>query len=258
MKVLFMGRKATAAEALRWTVAQGHEVVGVCTDSHLPGSPTAALARDLGLPLWSLEDVYAKAAEGALDVDVAVSVVFWRIIRSPLLGLPSRGIVNFHPAPLPAYKGTAGYNLAILDALDRWAVTAHYINEGVDTGPIIDAFDFSIDPEEETVVSLEAKSQSFLLALYKKTLRRLGAQAEPLPATPNEGGRYVSRTEMEALKKVQPGDDIDRKIRAFWFPPYRGAYVEIDGAAYTLVNDGLLHQLAPAGATHLKLPTRSR
>lgn len=252
MKVLFMGRKETAAQALRWTVQQGHEVLGVCTDSHLSGSPTTAVARELGLPLWSLEDVYDQVRAQSLDIDLAVSVVFWRILRRPLIGAPSRGIVNFHPAPLPDFKGTAGYNLAILEGLDRWAVTAHYVDEGVDTGPIIDVFDFSIDPVEETAVSLESTTRRFMLALFKKTVRRIADSDEPqLPTTPNVGGRHVSRAEMEVMKRVAPGDDIDRKIRAFWFPPYRGASIEVNGREFTIVNDAILERLAPPNATNL-------
>ena len=47
-----------------------------------------------------------------------------------------------------------------------------------------------------------------------------------LPTTPNIGGRYVSRDEMEATKQIHDGDNIEKKIRAFWFPPYDGAYVK--------------------------------
>jgi methionyl-tRNA formyltransferase len=250
MKILFLGRKPAAAEALRWTVAQGHEVVGVVTDSHLPGSPTTAAALALNLPVMSLQDVYGAIGRGDMQPDLAVSFVFWQKIREPLLGAPAQGIINFHPAPLPDYKGTAGYNLAILDGLSEWSVTAHYVDAGIDTGPIIDSFHFSIDPEEETLVRLEARSQEFLLDLYCKTVRRV-SQGESLSTRPNIGGRYVTRKEMEELKRVLPDDDVDRKIRAFWFPPYTGAFVEIAGTRYTLVNQRILSSLAPANTTNL-------
>jgi methionyl-tRNA formyltransferase len=256
MKVLFMGRKPAAADALEWTACQGIDVVGVVTDSHLAGSPTAARARELGLPLLSLEEVVHRVESGSIEIDCTVSFLFWRIIKPPLLGLARLGSVNFHPAPLPAYRGTAGYNAAILDHLEEWAVTAHYMDAGIDTGGIIDAFRFSIDHEEETAQSLERKSQEFMLGLYKKTLRRIRADGI-LPSTPNEGGRYISRSEMEDMKRIQPGDDVDRKIRAFWFPPYRGAWVQIGDQRYTLINDRILKDLAPPGTTTLHtLPDR--
>ena len=57
------------------------------------------------------------------------------------------------------------------------------------------------------------------------------------------GGRHLSRKEMEELKHIQPGDNIDNKIRAFWFPPYDGANIEIDGGRYTVVNRSILEAL---------------
>jgi methionyl-tRNA formyltransferase len=256
MKVLFMGRKASAAEALAWTVAQGFEVVGVITDTHLPGSATAAKARALGLPLLSVDEVVKRIESRSIEIDCGISFVFWRIIKQPLLGFPPLGIINFHPAPLPDYKGTGGYNVAILDQLEEWAATAHYMDEGIDTGGIIDLTRFPIDLENETAQSLERKTQVKMLDLYKKTLARVRDEGV-LQSTPNEGGRYISRREMEAMKQICPGDDVDRKIRAFWFPPYRGAWVEVEGEKYTLVTEAILNQLAPVGATSLFVaPTR--
>lgn len=242
MNILFMGRKKAAAKALIWTLRSGYNVVGVVTDSEVMVSPTANVARQSGIPLWTLEDVYALANEGSLQLDLAVSFVYWRIIKTPLLGLPKRGIINFHPAPLPDYKGTAGYNLAILEERKTWSVTAHYIDEGIDTGGIIDMLDFSIDWKIETAYSLEAKSMRFMLDLYKKTIRQVEKKII-LPAMTNDGGKYTSRMEMEAMKEIREGDDVDKKIRAFWFPPYMGAFIKINGKKYTLVNDDILLQL---------------
>jgi methionyl-tRNA formyltransferase len=72
-----------------------------------------------------------------------------------------------------------------------------------------------------------------------------------LESKSNIGGRYVSRTEMESMKKIIDGDDVSRKVRAFWFPPYDGAYVEVGGEKFTLVNRQILEGLAPSGTTSL-------
>jgi methionyl-tRNA formyltransferase len=257
MKVLFMGRKVAGREALKWTIEQGHDVVGVLTDNHLPGSPTTRLANEYNLPMYNYEEAQSAIECGDLTFDLGVSFVYWRILKGPILKAATRGVINFHPAPLPKYKGTGGYNAAIMDNLDCWAVTAHYVDNGIDTGPIIDMFEFSIDSQSETACSLENKSMTFMLSLYKKTLRR-AAITQRLPTRENEGGRYISRREMEAMKRIEPGDDVDRKVRAFWFPPYKGAYVEIDGREYTLVNDEILKSLAPEGTTNLRIRPRTK
>lgn len=250
-KLLFMGRKQAGAACLQWCVQNGFEVIGVLTDSHLAASPITEKARELGLPVLDYDKVPALIASGALQYDVAVSYLYWRILRDPLLGHPKRGVINFHPAPLPEFKGTAGYNMAILEARDDWGVTAHYVDEGVDTGPIIEVFRFSIDSEAETAQSLEEMSQTFLMRLFRKTMRRVLSSEEKLTAVPNGPGRYISRQQMESEKRIKPGDDLDRKIRAFWFPPYSGATITLEGRDYTLVNEDILRRLAPPGTTSL-------
>ena len=114
-----------------------------------------------------------------------------------------RGVVNFHPAPLPEYKGTAGYNLAILEDLPSWAVSAHYVDEDIDTGEIIQVREFPVDRQRETARTLEAKAQPLLLAQFQEITDRLLASEQRLATTANNGGRYVSRAQMEAMKEVR-------------------------------------------------------
>ena len=70
---------------------------------------------------------------------------------------------------------------------------------------------------------------------------------EVLPREPQGAGRYIDRATFEALKRVQPGESsasIERRIRAFWYPPHAGAVVALDGTDYTLVSDTILEELA--------------
>ena len=67
---------------------------------------------------------------------------------------------------------------------------------------------------------------------------------EEMPREPQGDGRYVSREEFERLRVVRPGDDLHRKLRAFWYPPHPGAVLEIDGRRLTLVDDALLAEMA--------------
>lgn len=250
MKMLFMGRKQVAADALAWSIKNGFEIVGVLTDSHLSVSPTTEIAQRFNLPLFTYETATQAIKNRGLEFDIGVSMVYWRVIKNPILDLPKNGIINFHPAPLPEYKGTAGYNLAILDEKTEWAATTHYVDKEIDTGRIIDKFSFSIDPEQETAQTLEAKTQPFLLSLYKKTMKKI-LQNRTLETVENIGGTYVTRREMEQLKELKSDDDWDKKIRAFWFPPYTGAFIEKNGNKYTVINQKILRDLTPKGASSL-------
>ncbi|MGI9238817.1 MAG: formyl transferase, partial [Woeseiaceae bacterium] len=139
-----------------------------------------------------------------------------------------------------------------------WAATAHYMDESIDTGGIIEIGEFPIDSDSETAQSLEYKCRPVLFGLFKKTVSKAKRAKDRLPVSHNKGGRYISRNQMEAMKHVQDGDDVDRKIRAFWFPPYDGALVEINGDKYTLVNRDILESLADSASSSLFSPERKR
>lgn len=241
VRILFMGRKNVATEVLDWlSRIPDVEVAGVLTDGHLKGSSTHSLAQRLGYVCYTFEEALDQLRNGELVYDLGVSILYWRKLTAEFLAAPKMGSINFHPAPLPDYKGTGGYNFAILDKCASWGVSAHYMTEGIDDGPIIEVSRFAIDSEVETCVSLEKKSKLKLKDLITRVITKIVIDGEELSRLPNVGGRYITRREMEATKKIQPGDDIERKIRAFWFPPYDGAYIEIGRRRFTLVSKAIL------------------
>jgi methionyl-tRNA formyltransferase len=193
-----------------------------------------------GLPLVADDDLYAQAPA---DVDVVISYLFWKRIREPLVSLGRIGCLNFHPAPLPDLRGVGGYNVAILEGMREWGVSCHFVDEDFDTGDLVEVERFSMDPDSATAFSLDLESQDRLLGLFQRVMEKAIA-GEELPRTPQGAGRYVDREEFERLRRVQPGDDVDRKLRAFWYPPHPGAVVEVDGRALTLVDESLLAELA--------------
>jgi len=251
-RILIFGRKHVTVRVLEWLLTRDDvEICGVVTDSHFVNSPTLQFANAHKIPVFDYSTVIANISSGALQVDLALSVLFWRKFTSELIDNISRGIINFHPAPLPDYKGTAGYNLAILEGRHDWAVSAHYVNETIDTGPIIDVSYFDIDYENETAFTLEKKSIKHLYAQLVSVVSKAVGMQEKLPTTPNGKGRYGSRYEIEQMKELKEGDDIERKIRAFWFPPYHGAYLLVNGVKCTQVSQKILVSLADPNVTNL-------
>jgi methionyl-tRNA formyltransferase len=244
-----MGKcKRSAARALDWLVERGCDVPAVVSaepEPHTtPEQRLDLVAQRHGLRLMSDDELYAAAESGDLsDVDVVVSFLYWRLIREPLISLGRVGCLNFHPAPLPDFRGVGGYNVAILDGLPEWGVSCHFVDERFDTGDIVDVQRFPIDPEAETAYSLDLRSQERLLALFQEVMA-VALGGDELPRTPQGEGRYVSREEFEALRRIRPGDDVERKLRAFWYPPHPGATTEIDGQELTVVDDRLLRELA--------------
>lgn len=259
MRCVYMGKhKRSAVDGLEHLLAGGWEVAAVVApapdDRAAPEQRLDLAAERAGLPLASDEQLYAAiedpgaAAFELEDVDVVLSFLFWRRIRRPLIELGRGGCLNFHPAPLPEMRGIGGYNVAILEDWPEWGVSAHFVDEGFDTGDVVRVDRFPIDRERETALSLDLRSQRRLLELFRWTVDRLAA-GEPLPREPQGGGRYVTREELEALRAVRPDDPADltaRRIRAFWYPPHDGATLELDGRTVTLVDRALLAEIAAA------------
>jgi len=238
--------KRSAARALDWLVSEGAEVVAVVSSE--PDELTRdeqrvdLVAERHGLPLVTDEDLYGNPPA---DIDLVISFLFWKRIREPLLSLGRAGCLNFHPAPLPDIRGLGGYNVALVEGMREWGVSCHFVDAGFDTVDLVEVERFPIDPAEETAFSLDLQSQERLYELFKRVMRPALA-GEELPREPQGEGRHIDREEFEALRRVRPGDDVERKLRAFWYPPHPGAVIEVDGRELTLVDERLLREAADA------------
>jgi methionyl-tRNA formyltransferase len=254
MKILFMGRKKYAAEMLRWTIGVGHTIVGVVTDSHLSNSPTTIMANNLHVPVVSLEKAEQSFYADNVYADLVVSYLYWTKIKEPFISIPKLGCINFHPAILPDWKGLAGYNIAILNKLTDWGASAHYVDTDIDTGKIIRVYRFNFDYRYETAKSIEEKTQRMQCDLYKSVITDIAnGNISDSQLIQNVGGTYISKKEMLAMMQIDPiRDDIALKCHAFWFPPYSGATIEIQGKRYTLVDDLILSQLKDDDQTVIK------
>jgi methionyl-tRNA formyltransferase len=253
MRILFLGRKKYAAEMLRWTVETGQSVVGVITDSQFSNSITMRTAIELDIPVLSIEQAEKEFVSDREYADLVISYLFWKKIKEPFISRPKYGCVNFHPAPLPDWKGLGGYNIAILYKLKEWGASAHYVDQEIDTGKIIRVYKFNFDYRHETAKSLENKTQKMQCDLYKSVLTDIiNGAIDNSKLLPNVGGAYISKKEMLSMMQVNPTkDDIALKCHAFWFPPYSGATVELQGKQYTLVDDFILSQLKETDQTAL-------
>ena len=161
MRVVFMGTPDFAVPSLRRIAAESpkFEVVLVVTgcdkprrNSHAEPEPTPVkrAALELGLPVLETDDVKdpgfaAKVAEARPDVIV---VAAFRILPSEVFELPKRGTFNLHGSLLPAYRGAAPVNWAIINGDRRSGVTTFFLQKSVDTGNVITSDETPIGPDE--------------------------------------------------------------------------------------------------------------
>jgi len=193
----------------------------------LPGPTLEETARARGLP------VVASQADilGEPRVDFVISYMYRYLVKAPTRALAKVAAVNFHPAPLPEYGGWAFYNVAILEEAREYGCTCHYMDDGFDSGPLLKVTRFPIDASLETAWTLERKTQVEMQKLFLEFCK-LAESGEPLPRQPQDPAimRYMRRDEFERLKEIPPDADgraIERVARAFWYPPYGGAYFKL-------------------------------
>lgn len=82
------------------------------------------------------------------DVELVVLAGFMRIVRKPLLDAFPNRIMNIHPAILPSFRGLHGQRQAIEYGAKISGCSVHFVDEGVDTGPIIIQAAISVSPDD--------------------------------------------------------------------------------------------------------------
>jgi len=137
------------------------------------------------------------------------------------------------------------YNFGVLQRETRWGVTAHHVDKTFDTGDIVAERRFDVDPDQETAFSLEQKSMRELVALFKTVMTNV-LRDQSLPRIPQGEGTTFSRDVTEKERLIGKDDDeglIDRKIRAFWYPPFSAATILLNGKRYYVVNEALMAEI---------------
>lgn len=185
------------------------------------------------------EQLLEDSEKGCIAPDYLISF-YWKRITQNVLNIAKIGSINFHPGPLPEARGS-GYHAAILNQWGYWGVTAHYMDATFDTGEIIECRHF---PIEDDIVNkdLVLQTHQALFSLFCDIFDRM-LRMEHFQTQKQGEGVYYSLKELEKSKFIIPEDTseiIDRKIRAFWNPPYSGAQVNIAGKNYTIINKNIL------------------
>ena len=121
---------------------------------------------DLEFEIFTIKDNPPKT-----KFELGVSYCYPRKIHEPLLSAPDKGFVNYHPAPLPKYKGPTEHDEAIKNEETNWGVTVHYMDEDYDTGDIIKIKKFELHEPPTDSKELGAISHYFLFQLFKETIK---------------------------------------------------------------------------------------
>jgi methionyl-tRNA formyltransferase len=239
MRLIFAGTPAVAVTALDAIVQSPHEVVAVVTrpDSrrgrgqNQGASPVSQRAAELGIPLLkpgSLRDAAFEHELVAHEPDCGVVVAYGGLVPANLLTVPSHGWVNLHFSLLPAWRGAAPVQHAILHGDEVTGATTFRLTEGLDTGPAFGSVTEPVRDDDTAGRLLERLSHSGA-DLLVHTLDAIGdGSALPIdqPTTGVSVAPKVTRGEAR-IRWSDPALAIDRRIRAC--TPAPGAWTEYKG-----------------------------
>jgi len=241
MRLLFAGTPAPAVPALEALLASRHEVVAVLTrpdaragrGRKLLASPVKERALAEGIevldPAQPRGEEFLASLE-RLEIDAAPVVAYGALLRPEVIGVPRHGWVNLHFSVLPAWRGAAPVQHAIIAGDEITGASTFRIEEGLDTGPVFGTLTETIRPRDTAGDLLDRLS----VAGAELLVRTLDAiedgtiMAVPQPA---EGVSHAPRL-LPADAKVdwrRPAFVVDRLVRGC--TPAPGAWTSLpDGS----------------------------
>ena len=166
MRLVFAGTPAVAVPVLEALVASSHEVVGVVTrpdalagrGRSLVASPVRQRAEELGVPVLtptSPRDLDFQSSLRDLAPDVCPVVAYGALIPRSALDIPVHGWVNLHFSLLPAWRGAAPVQHAVMAGDEVTGASTFLIEEGLDTGPVFGTMTETIRPDDTSGALLD-------------------------------------------------------------------------------------------------------
>lgn len=235
MRLVFAGTPAPAVPALRALLdSPRHKVLAVVTrpparagrGRKTTESPVATVATEAGLPVLTprrpSEPEFVEQLTG-LAPDCCPVVAYGALIPPPVLAIPTRGWVNLHFSLLPAWRGAAPVQHAVLHGDDVTGASTFLIDEGLDTGPVLGVVTETIRPEDTAGDLLERLAVSGA-GLLRATLDGIEDGSLVAVPQPGDGVSFAPKVTVDDARVdwTSPGRHIERLVRSC--TPHPGAW----------------------------------
>jgi len=241
MRVLFWGTPDFAVPPLRALLGEGHDVVGVVTQtdkprgrsrSQLDPSPVKVVALAENIPVLQPEKPRGEefmAQLHDLAPDISVVVAYGRILPKAVIDLPPHGTLNIHGSVLPVLRGAAPLQAAILQGFDETGITIMQMVPALDAGPMLHVLRTPISAEEtygdlhDRLSELGALGIVQALTMLELKLLTPIAQDDALSTYAPKIEREMARLDFSAA-----ASQVSRVTRAF--DPRPGAFARLRDA----------------------------
>jgi len=245
LRVAFAGTPEFAVPALDALLKTHHEIVGVWTQPDRPAgrgrklmaSPVKRRALEHSLPIHQPATFKSAAARLQLETsaaDVMVVTAYGRLLPAAVLAVPRYGCINIHASLLPRWRGAAPIQRAILAGDTETGITLMQMDQGLDTGDMLDVCRTAIR-DDDTAQSLHERLATLGAAAMVELLAAL-PEVTRVPQNESAATYAAKLTRAEArVDWMSPAAEIARGVRAYnpWpvaYTHWRGEWLRIWGA----------------------------
>jgi methionyl-tRNA formyltransferase len=194
VRLIFYGTPEFAVLPLRSLLIKGFEVAAVVTQPdrkygrgrRIVSPPVKVEAMGAGLKIFQplkIRDPSFFKEISSFSPEVIVVVAYGMILPPEIIHVPEIGCVNVHASLLPKYRGAAPINWALINGEEKTGVTTMFMDEGMDTGPVLLKEEVRINPSD-TAGTLSRRLSELGAAVLVKTLEGLENKSlKPVPQT---------------------------------------------------------------------------
>jgi methionyl-tRNA formyltransferase len=244
VRLLFAGTPEVALPSLDALASSRHEVIGVLTrpaarsgrGRHEHPSPVAVRAAELGVPVLTparpgQPDFVAQLRE--LAPDCCPVVAYGALLPQELLDIPAHGWINLHFSVLPAWRGAAPVQRALLAGEAVTGATTFRIVQELDAGPVLGTLTETIRPTDTAGILLDRLATAGA-PLLVRTLDHLETGDIDERPQPDAEVTYAAKIQADdaRVRWDEPAFAVDRRIRAC--TPSPGAWTTLDGERFKL------------------------
>lgn len=234
MKLVFMGTPDFSVPCLAALYKAGHEIAAVFTQPDKPKGrgyvltppPVKVKAEEMGIPVFqpgTLRDGGALALLQSLKPELIVVVAYGKFLPAGILSLPPYGCVNVHASLLPRHRGASPIQWAIVSGDAVTGVTTMLMDEGMDTGDMLEKRETPIDPDETAAELHDRLSQMGAELICSTVAGLLDGSIRPVRQDERFATRApLIRKEMGRIDFAKSAAEIHNLVRGF--SPWPSAY----------------------------------